>query len=51
MSSGDYCLDGTTRRNVINVYIANGIPVHEKNFSLMQVYGADEAFVPAPLRV
>ncbi|MGI9299096.1 MAG: aminotransferase class IV [Luminiphilus sp.] len=44
-SSGDYCLDGITRRNVINVCKANGIPVFEKNFSLMQVYGADEAFV------
>ena len=44
-SSGDYCLDGITRRNVINVCKANGIPVYEKNFSLMQVYGADEAFV------
>ena len=44
-SSGDYCLDGITRRNVINICKANGIPVFEKNFSLMQVYGADEAFV------
>ena len=44
-SSGDYCLDGITRRNVINLCKANGIPVYEKNFSLTQVYGADEAFV------
>ncbi|OYU14511.1 MAG: aminotransferase class IV [Alphaproteobacteria bacterium PA4] len=44
-SSGDYCLDGITRRNVINVCKAAGIPVFEKNFSLTQVYGADEAFV------
>ena len=44
-SSGDYCLDGITRRNVINLCKANGIPVFEKNFSLMQAYGAEEAFV------
>ena len=44
-SSGDYCLDGITRRNVINLCKHNGIPVYEKNFSLMQAYGAEEAFV------
>ncbi|NCZ62290.1 MAG: aminotransferase class IV [Cellvibrionales bacterium] len=44
-SSGDYCLDGITRRNVIDLCKANGIPVCEKNFSVMQTYSADEAFV------
>lgn len=44
-SSGDYCLDGITRRNVINLCKANDIPVYEKNFSVMQTYSADEAFV------
>ncbi|MCX2973055.1 aminotransferase class IV [Halieaceae bacterium IMCC8485] len=44
-SSGDYCLDGITRRNVIDLCKANDIPVFEKNFSVMQAYGADEAFV------
>ena len=44
-SSGDYCLDGITRRNVVNLCKANGIPVYEKNFSVMQCYGAEEAFV------
>ncbi len=44
-SSGDYCLDGITRRNVIDLCKANGIPVFEKNFSVMQAYSADEAFV------
>lgn len=44
-SSGDYCLDGITRRNVIDLCKANGIPVYEKNFSVMQTYSADEAFV------
>ena len=44
-SSGDFCLDGITRRNVINLCKQAGIPVYEKNFSLTQVYSADEAFV------
>jgi branched-chain amino acid aminotransferase len=44
-SSGDYCLDGITRRNVVNLCKQNDIPVYEKNFSLMQCYGAEEAFV------
>ncbi len=44
-SSGDYCLDGITRRNVINLCKANDIPVYEKNFSVMQAYGAEESFV------
>lgn len=44
-STGDYCLDGITRRNVVNLCKDTGIPVHEKNFSVMQCYGAEEAFV------
>ena len=44
-SSGDYCLDGITRRNVIDLCKANDIPVFEKNFSVMQTYSAEEAFV------
>jgi branched-chain amino acid aminotransferase len=44
-SSGDYCLDGITRGVVIEMCKEAGIPVFEKNFSLTQVYGADEAFV------
>jgi branched-chain amino acid aminotransferase len=44
-SSGDYCLGGITRSNVIRVCRENNIPVFEKNFSLTDVYGADEAFV------
>ncbi len=43
-SSGDYCLGGITRGNVILICREAGIPVHEKNFSLTDVYGADEAF-------
>lgn len=44
-SSGDYCLGGITRGNIIRLCRENSIPVHEKNFSLTDVYGADEAFV------
>ncbi|WP_310496990.1 aminotransferase class IV [Sandarakinorhabdus sp.] len=44
-STGDYCLGGITRGNVVALCKANGIPVHERNFSLTDVYGADEAFV------
>ncbi len=44
-SSGDYCLAGITRGNVIRLCKDNGIPVFERNFSLTDVYGADEAFV------
>jgi len=44
-SSGDYCLGGITRSNVIQICREAGIPVFEKNFSLTDVYGADEAFV------
>lgn len=44
-SSGDYCLGGITRSNVITLCRENDIPVREKNFSLTDVYGADEAFV------
>jgi len=44
-SSGDYCLPGITRGNIIRLCRQNDIPVSEKNFSLMQVYGAGEAFV------
>lgn len=44
-STGDYCLGGITRANVIALCREAGIPVFEKNFSLTDVYGADEAFV------
>jgi branched-chain amino acid aminotransferase len=44
-STGDYCLGGITRGNVIALCEQNGIPVFQKNFSLTDVYGADEAFV------
>lgn len=44
-SSGDYCLGGITRNNVIRVCREAGIPVHERNFSLTDVYSAQESFV------
>ncbi len=43
-STGKYCLGGITRANVIRLCRAGGIPVFEKDFSLTDVYGADEAF-------
>jgi branched-chain amino acid aminotransferase len=44
-SSGDYCLAGITRANVLRLCRENGITAHEKNFSLTEAYGAEEAFV------
>ena len=44
-STGDYCMNGVTRQKVIDLCRANSIPVFERNFSLYQAYGADEAFL------
>ena len=44
-STGDYCLDGVTRGVVIELCKEAGLPVFEKNFSLTEAYGAEEAFV------
>lgn len=44
-SSGKYCLGGITRANVLRLCRDNGIPCFEKDFSLTDVYGAEEAFV------
>ena len=44
-STGDYCLAGITRANVLKLCRAHGIAAHEKNFSLTEAYSADEAFV------
>jgi branched-chain amino acid aminotransferase len=38
-------MNGITRAKVIEVCKANNIPCFEKDFSLFDVYGADEAFV------
>ena len=44
-STGDYCLGGITRANVLSLCRDEGIVTRERNFSLTDVYGADEAFV------
>ena len=44
-SSGRYCLGGITRGLVLEVAREVGITAAEKEFSLTDAYGADEAFV------
>ncbi len=44
-STGQYCIPGITRANIIRLCRDLNIPVFEKHFSLYDVYGADEAFV------
>lgn len=44
-STGQYCMNGITRKKVIEICQANKIVCKEMNFSLFDVYGADEAFV------
>ncbi len=44
-STGDYCMNGITRQKVIDLCRAHQIPIHVRNFSLMETYGAEEAFL------
>jgi branched-chain amino acid aminotransferase len=44
-STGDYAMNGITRGKVIQACREVGIPVFERNYSLIDAYGADEAFV------
>jgi len=44
-STGQYCIPGITRAALLRVGRALGLPTFEKQFSLYDVYGADEAFV------
>ena len=44
-SSGKYCLGGITRGVTLDIAREAGITAVEKDFSLTDVYGADEAFV------
>ena len=44
-STGDYCMNGITRQKVIDICRSDGIPVYEKNFSLVDTYSAEEAFL------
>ena len=48
-STGDYCMNGVTRQNIINLCKENDIPIYEKNFSLVDVYSANEAFITGTL--
>ena len=43
-STGDYCLGGVTRGVIIDLCRDAEIPVFEKNFTLAQVYSAEESF-------
>ncbi len=43
-SAGGYCLGGITRNAVLRAAKREGIPAFEKDFSLFDVYGADESF-------
>jgi branched-chain amino acid aminotransferase len=44
-ATGDYCMNGVTRAKVIDLCRTNAIPVFEKNYSLYEAYGAEEAFL------
>ena len=44
-STGDYCMNGITRQKVIDICRSDGIPVYEKNFSLVDTYSSEEAFL------
>jgi branched-chain amino acid aminotransferase len=44
-STGEYCFNGITRANVIELCSENGIPVCVGNFTLHDVYATSEAFV------
>jgi branched-chain amino acid aminotransferase len=48
-STGDYCMNGITRKKIIYLCKENNLPVFEKNFSLVETYGADEVFVTGTL--
>jgi branched-chain amino acid aminotransferase len=43
-SAGGYCLGGITRGAALRAARREGIPAFEKDFSLFDVYGAEEAF-------
>jgi branched-chain amino acid aminotransferase len=48
-SNGDYCMNGITRKKIIEICTSHKIPIYEKNFSLVDVYSADEAFITGTL--
>jgi branched-chain amino acid aminotransferase len=44
-STGLHCLNGITRKKVLEICRSQNIPTYEKDFSLTDVYAASEAFV------
>jgi branched-chain amino acid aminotransferase len=44
-STGQYCLNGITRALILEIARDLGLPARERDFSLSEVYDADEAFV------
>jgi branched-chain amino acid aminotransferase len=44
-STGDYCFNGVTRANVIDLCRAGDIPITLGDFELSDLHAADEAFV------
>ena len=44
-ATDQYCMNGITRKKIIEICNENQIPILEKNFSLYDVYDADECFV------
>jgi len=48
-STGRYNFKGITRGKVVDVARRNGMPVHEKDFTLAETWSADEAFVTGTL--
>ncbi|MEO2179489.1 MAG: aminotransferase class IV, partial [Candidatus Poseidoniia archaeon] len=44
-STGEHCLDGITRRKVLELCRSNRIPAYERDFTTEDVSTADEAFV------
>ena len=49
-STGSYCMNGVTRSEVISVCEKKEIVVRQKDFSMVDLYGADEAFVTGKFR-
>lgn len=44
-STGRFCFKGITRAKVIGLCAEHGIPCRQEDFTLAEVYGAEEAFV------
>ncbi len=44
-STGRYCMNGITRANILALARENGMAAEERDFSLTEAYGAEEAFV------